>query len=74
MTRFLFACDSFNGTLSSAQSAQLLTEEMRSVFPDATSASIEVADGGEGTVSAVVGDTRGETMFSTMAEPPGRPV
>ena len=74
MTRFLFACDSFKGTLSSAQSAQLLTEEMRSVFPDATSASIEVADGGEGTVSAVVAANGGGPLFSNVGDTPGRPV
>ena len=74
MTRFLFACDSFKGTLSSAQSARLLAEELRDAFPGAESASIEVADGGEGTVSAVVAATGGELVSSAVSDPLGRPV
>lgn len=54
MTRFLFACDSFKGTISSARSAQLLGEEAQRFFADAELRSVEVADGGEGTVDAVV--------------------
>ena len=74
MTRFLFACDSFKGTLSSAHSARLLAEELRGAFPDAECASIEVADGGEGTVSAVAAATGGELVSSTVRDPLGRPV
>ena len=52
--RFLFASDSFKGTLSSAQTAALLKEAAEEVFGDAvTCDSLPVADGGEGTAEAV---------------------
>lgn len=57
--RFLFASDSFKGTISSEQSIRLLTEAARKVFPDCETKGIPVADGGEGTVEAIVGATGG---------------
>lgn len=60
--RFLFASDSFKGTLSSRQTAELLTQAAREIFPDCECDSIEVADGGEGTTDAVVAATGGERI------------
>lgn len=57
MARFVFACDSFKGTMSSARAAELLREEALKVFPDIQTVGVEVADGGEGTVAAVVSAT-----------------
>ena len=45
--KFLFASDSFKGTLSSARIAELLTTAAKESFPDCTCTSIETADGGE---------------------------
>lgn len=74
MTRFLFACDSFKGTISSARSAELLAEEAAVFFPNATFSSLEVADGGEGTVDALVASLGGERVTLSVADPLGRPV
>lgn len=52
--KFLFASDSFKGTLSSPKTAELLTQAAREIFPDCVCDSIEVADGGEGTTEAVL--------------------
>ena len=52
--KFLFASDSFKGTLSSPKTAELLTCAAREIFPDCICDSIEVADGGEGTTDAVL--------------------
>ena len=57
--RFLFASDSFKGTITSEQSIRLLTEAAGKVFPGCETAGVPVADGGEGTVEAVVGATGG---------------
>lgn len=73
MARFLFACDSFKGTLSSARSAELLAEEARAFFPDADVSSLEVADGGEGTVDAIVASLGGDAVEVEVADPLGRP-
>ncbi len=73
MASFLFACDSFKGTLSSARSAQLLAEEASAFFPGATFTSLEVADGGEGTVDAIVASLGGRHVEVKVADPLGRP-
>ena len=52
--KFLFASDSFKGTLSSPKTAELLTQAAREIFPDCVCDSIEVADGGEGTTDALI--------------------
>ena len=74
MARFVFACDSFKGTISSARAAKLLEAEAHSTFPDVECLGLGVADGGEGTVDAVVAATGG-TLVSTEVEGPlGAPV
>ena len=74
MGSFLFACDSFKGTLSSARSSELLAEEARAFFSDVELKSLEVADGGEGTVDAIVASLGGERVSVTAADPLGRPI
>ena len=55
--KFLFASDSFKGTLSSEQIIRLLTESAKEAFPDCETAGTLIADGGEGTVVAVIAMT-----------------
>lgn len=57
--KFLFASDSFKGTLSSEQIIGLLTKAAGKVFPECECSGIPVADGGEGTVDAVIAATKG---------------
>lgn len=52
--KFLFASDSFKGTLSSEQIITLLDAAAKYVFPDCETMGIPVADGGEGTIDAVI--------------------
>ena len=52
--KFLFASDSFKGTLSSRRTAELLTRAAQEIFPDCECGYLEVADGGEGTTEAVL--------------------
>lgn len=72
MTRFLFASDSFKGTISSARSAELLSRAAHEVFPDAVCNEIEVADGGEGTVDAVVSAVGGMLREVAVRDARGR--
>ena len=60
--KFLFASDSFKGTLSSQKTAELLTQSARETFPDCQCDSITVADGGEGTTDAVLAATNGKKI------------
>ena len=58
--KFLFASDSFKGTITSEQSIRLLTESAQKIFPGCECGGVPVADGGEGTVEAVITATGGE--------------
>ena len=58
--KFLFASDSFKGTLSSEQIIKILEAEAKIVFPDCRYAGVPVADGGEGTVEAVAAACRND--------------
>ncbi|MCI8889346.1 MAG: glycerate kinase [Hungatella sp.] len=61
--RFLFASDSFKGTLSSETIIQLLTESAGRIFPGCETLGVPIADGGEGTVDAVITVAKGEKRF-----------
>lgn len=74
MPRFLFASDSFKGSISSARAAELLGSCAREMFPDAVTKGVEVADGGEGTVGAVVASAGGELKTCLVQGPRGREV
>lgn len=52
--KFVFASDSFKGTLSSERIIQLLTESANKIFPGCECLGVPMADGGEGTVDAVI--------------------
>ncbi|MBQ8063052.1 MAG: glycerate kinase [Clostridia bacterium] len=61
--KLLFASDSFKGSLSSAQTVELLTEAAHEVFSSACECiGVPVADGGEGTVDAVVAARGGQMI------------
>ncbi len=60
--KFLFASDSFKGTLSSEKIIELLTESANKVFPGCETAGTLIADGGEGTVDAVIAMTKGSLI------------
>ncbi|MDO4400540.1 MAG: glycerate kinase [Coriobacteriia bacterium] len=72
--RFLFASDSFKGSLSSARAAELLREAALEAFPQVQTHMLEVADGGEGTVAAVVAATGGTMRAVRVRGPLGQPV
>ena len=74
MKRFLFASDSFKGTISSARAAELLTRAAREAFPYAQITELVVADGGEGTVEAIVAATGGTIRTATVQGPRGEAV
>ena len=71
---FLFASDSFKGSLSSAKIAELLTHAAKEVFPDCSCSWVPMADGGEGTAEAVIMATGGQWVPVTVRGPLGGPV
>lgn len=70
--KFLFASDSFKGTLSSHRTAELLTLAAQEVFPCCECSSIEIADGGEGTTDAVLSAVSGEKITLPVHGPLGK--
>ena len=67
--KFLFASDSFKGTLSSEDTGRLLTRAAKEVFPSCSCESIPVADGGEGTADAVIKAVQGEKLYVEVSDP-----
>ena len=57
--KLLFASDSFKGSLSSQETAEILARAAKEVFGDVTWSSVPVADGGEGTTDAVIAAENG---------------
>ena len=68
--KLLFASDSFKGTLSSEKTIELLTKAAHDVFGECECSGVPVADGGEGTVEAVVK----KTSATRSSPPPTAPV
>ena len=67
--KFLFASDSFKGSLTSIRTMELLTKAARQVFPGCECCGIPVADGGEGTVDAVIAATGGRMVLAEVHDP-----
>ena len=68
------AIDSFKGSLSSVAAGTAAAEGVRRVFPDAECVVRPLADGGEGTVDALVAGLGGELRRVTVMGPAGKPV
>ena len=67
--KFLFASDSFKGTLSSERITQLLEAAAEQTFPGCETAGVPVADGGEGTIDAVISALNGTYRRLTVHGP-----
>ncbi len=67
--RFLFASDSFKGTLTSEQTIGLLARAAKDVFGEIEYSGVPVADGGEGTTDAVVAAENGQWIECEVCGP-----
>ena len=74
MKRIVIASDSFKGSLTSVEVAQSATKGILEVYPDCKVTQVNVADGGEGTVDAVVDTLQGEKITKSVSNPIGKPV
>ncbi|HYY54542.1 MAG TPA: glycerate kinase, partial [Candidatus Dormibacteraeota bacterium] len=72
--RIVVAPQAFKGSLAADGVAEAIANGLRDVWPDAAIDLIPVADGGEGTVRALVEATRGEYRESAVRDPLGRTV
>lgn len=67
--KFLFASDSLKGTLSSDDTGRFLAKAAKEVFPACICEGIPVADGGEGTVDAVIRAVQGQQIRVKAQDP-----
>jgi glycerate kinase len=72
--KIVIAPDSFKESLSALQVAAAIEAGMREVFPDAEFVKVPVADGGEGTVQALIDATGGWRVEQHVSGPLGEPV
>lgn len=72
--RIVLAPDSFKESLSAAQVCAALAEGLRRELPEVEVVTVPMADGGEGTVDALVDATGGERWTSRVTGPLGEPV
>ena len=72
--RIIVAPDSYKGSLPATTVAAAMTEGILSVFPAAQVLQIPIADGGEGTVEALVMATKGRIIAQQVQGPVGNPV
>ena len=67
--KFVFAPDSFKGSLTAAEICDILETCAKRVFPDAETVSVPVADGGEGTADAFLRAMGGTLMHTKVTGP-----
>lgn len=72
--RIIVAPQSLKGSLTAAEAGQAIASGVQAVYPGAEIDIVPVADGGEGTVQALVDATGGEIVQQTVTGPLGEPV
>lgn len=72
--KLLIASDSYKGSLSTMQVAQQIQKGVSKVFEDVEFMCVPVADGGEGTVDAMVSALGGEYRYVNVTAPDGRKI
>lgn len=70
--KIVLAPDSFKESMSAPQAVAAMARGVRSAVPDAEVVGIPMADGGEGTVTAVVDALGGECVTATVTDALGR--
>ena len=74
MKKIVIACDSYKGCLSSSEVSDSVAEGVSEAYPDCEVVRLAVADGGEGTVEALVDTLGGHLEWAEVSDPLGRPV
>jgi len=70
--KIIVAPDSFKGTLSSKQAAEIIANEITAFFPDCTVVKMPIADGGEGSVDTIIAALGGQIYSASVLSPDDR--
>ena len=71
---FVIAMDSFKGSVSSIEAGRIVASAIRDVFPNSETQIFPLADGGEGTVDALVDGLSGEIVHLDVTGPLGEKI
>ncbi|NQX45118.1 glycerate kinase [Paenibacillus tritici] len=71
---FVLAPDSFKESMSAKEVCMAMEAGLRKIYPGASYIHVPMADGGEGTVQALVDASGGEIHYAQVAGPLGQPV
>ena len=74
MKKIVVAIDSFKGSLSTFEAGKAIEEAVNEVYKDAEVVISPIADGGEGTVEAIVSATNGELVRTVVCNPLGEKI
>ncbi len=74
MKEVVIAIDSFKGSLSTFQAGKAISEGIKQVYKDAVITISPIADGGEGTVDAIISAVNGEKIEITVHNPLGEEI
>ena len=74
MKKIIVASDSFKGSLTSIEVANAVEIGIKNVFPQCNVIKTNVADGGEGTVEAIIKSLGGDLYTTAVTDPLGRPI
>ena len=72
--KIVIAPDSFKGSLSAAKLADIVEKAAKERFPRAVAIKIPIADGGEGTLDALLMAVGGEKKRARVTGPDGKPL
>lgn len=72
--KIVLAPDSFKESMTAAEAISAMRDGVHAAMPDAECVGVPMADGGEGTVDAVVDALDGERVTVEVADALGRPV
>ena len=72
--KVVIAIDSFKGSISSSEGGAAIAAGIKRVYRDAETVVLPLADGGEGTVEALVSGSGGQLRTVSVAGPLGEPV
>lgn len=72
--KFVLAPDSFKESMTSLEACNAMEKGIKKVFEDAECIKVPMADGGEGTVEALVSATNGEFIETEVTNPLGKKI
>lgn len=74
MRKIVAAIDSFKGSLTTFETGKAVKEAAEKVYPDVETVISPIADGGEGTVEAIITANNGKFIETTVCNPLGKSI